>query len=215
MCTLGFVVIAQMVARERERFLELDITAPVASLDDSMWQRIERGIESERGKVVDLDQARARQPQRAPPRPASVPRGGFWRGFAAATVLAFVASGIAYMMTAPQQPRLIVVLLNDQAQPVSIVETLEGQRVRVIPLSAIDVPANRTLQVWTLPDPATGPVSIGLLEQVRATFLEGPVLPAPRPDQLYEITIEPAGGSPTGRPTGPIVGKGYARSPRI
>ncbi|MWB79014.1 hypothetical protein GLS40_13325, partial [Pseudooceanicola sp. 216_PA32_1] len=33
-------------------------------------------------------------------------------------------------------------------------------------------------------------------------------LPAPHPQQLYEITVEPAGGSPTNLPTGPILGKG-------
>jgi anti-sigma-K factor RskA len=32
--------------------------------------------------------------------------------------------------------------------------------------------------------------------------------PPPGPDQLFEITLEPAGGSPTGRPTGPILFKG-------
>jgi anti-sigma-K factor RskA len=56
---------------------------------------------------------------------------------------------------------------------------------------------------------------MGLLETVRATLLEGPTLPAPRANQLYEITLEPAGGSPTGRPTGPIIGKGFANAPRI
>jgi anti-sigma-K factor RskA len=32
-------------------------------------------------------------------------------------------------------------------------------------------------------------------------------------DQLFEITLEPRSGSPTGRPTGPIIAKGLtARS---
>ena len=33
-------------------------------------------------------------------------------------------------------------------------------------------------------------------------------LTAPRVDQLFEITLEPASGSPTGRPTGPVLFKG-------
>jgi anti-sigma-K factor RskA len=33
-------------------------------------------------------------------------------------------------------------------------------------------------------------------------------LPGPGPDQLFEITLEPRTGSPTGRPTGPILYKG-------
>ena len=33
-------------------------------------------------------------------------------------------------------------------------------------------------------------------------------LPPPGTDQLFEITLEPATGSPTGRPTGPVLFKG-------
>ena len=36
-------------------------------------------------------------------------------------------------------------------------------------------------------------------------------LPRTRPDQLFEITLEPRGGSPIGRPTGPILMKGNAQ----
>jgi anti-sigma-K factor RskA len=205
----------RLVAFERERFLELDLTASGPAPSADLWQRIEQDVARTPApsNVVDLD-ARRRQ-SAATSSPTGPSRRGFWQGFAAASVLGLIASGVAYMQATPQPPRLVVVLLNDQAQPVSLVEALDDKRIRVVPLAAIDVPSNRTLQVWTLPDPATGPVSMGLLETVRATLLEGPVLPSPRPDQLYEITLEPAGGSPTGRPTGPIIGKGYARTPRI
>ncbi len=203
----------RLVAIERERFLELDLTARGPAPSADLWQRIEQDVGRAPSNVVDLN-ARRRQSV-APSAPAGLSRRGFWHGFAAASVLGLIASGVAYMQAKPPPPRLVVVLLNDQAQPVSLVEALDDRRIRVVPIASIDVPANRTLQVWTLPDPATGPVSMGLLETVRATLLEGPVLPTPRPDQLYEITLEPAGGSPTGRPTGPIIGKGYARTPRI
>ncbi len=33
-------------------------------------------------------------------------------------------------------------------------------------------------------------------------------LPSTGPNQLFEITLEPKTGSPTGRPTGPILMKG-------
>ena len=204
-----------LVAAERERFLELDVTATGAQPGGGLWQRIEQGITNARSNVIDLEASTRARLQRANPVERASSRRSFWQGFATASILGLVLSGLAYMREAPQQPRLIVVLLNDQAQPVSIVEALSGQRIRVIPLGTINVPANRTLQVWTLPNPATGPVSMGLLDSVRSTLLEGPALPAPQPDQLYEITLEPAGGSPTGRPTGPIVGKGYARVPQI
>jgi anti-sigma-K factor RskA len=84
-----------------------------------------------------------------------------------------------------------------------------------VPLTNITVPEGKTLQVWTLPSPQTGPVSMGLLEQARSKILSDFNLPPPQPQQLYEITLEQAGGSPTGKPTGPVIAKGFAKQPQI
>jgi anti-sigma-K factor RskA len=70
------------------------------------------------------------------------------------------------------------------------------------------------MQVWTLYDQEVGPVSLGTIGRDAAEVtLQGPRLPRPKPDQLYEITLEPSPGSPTGKPTGPILVKGFARQP--
>lgn len=196
----------------RERFLELDTTAAPLPPSDGLWGRIEADL-GERAPVVALA---ARRTAPAPTAAATARTGpDFWRGFAAASLVAAILGGAFSALVRPVEPRLVVVLLDAAARPVSIVEAVGDRRIRVVPLDAIEVPAGRTLQVWTLPDPATGPVSMGLLTEVTATVLDGPALPAPKANQLYEITIEPAGGSPTGRPTGPIVGKGFAKAPRI
>jgi anti-sigma-K factor RskA len=70
------------------------------------------------------------------------------------------------------------------------------------------------MQVWTLPSREMGPMSLGLLEDAHSATLRGPALPRPQDAQLYEITLEQAGGSPTGRPTGPILAKGFAKLAR-
>lgn len=57
-----------------------------------------------------------------------------------------------------------------------------------------------------------GPVSVGLIDRARRASFTVPSYPA-RSQQLYEITLEPAGGSPTGRPTGPVLMKGLAAIP--
>ena len=202
--------LAAAIASTRERFLALDLAAPASSAGEDLWQRIEARLAA--GNVFDLA---ARRATVAAPRGRPSRRGGFWQGFAAASLVAFVVGSLGYALLRPAEPRLIVVLLDAEAKPVSLVEAFAGQRIRVVPLRQIDVPEGKTLQVWTLPDAKTGPVSMGLLPAVSKTILEGPALPAPKLDQLYEITIEPAGGSPTGRPTGPIVGKGFARIPQI
>ena len=74
------------------------------------------------------------------------------------------------------------------------------------------MPAGRTLQVWTLWDQTRGPVSVGLIDRARRARFAVPTYPA-RKEQIYEITLEPAGGSPTGRPTGPVLLKGFATTP--
>lgn len=74
----------------------------------------------------------------------------------------------------------------------------------------LEVPASQVMQIWTLPFPERGSVSPGLAEVARASTRRWSDLPAPTGNQLYEITLERAGGSPTGRPAGPILAKGFA-----
>ena len=92
----------------------------------------------------------------------------------------------------------------------AIVNAFSNGRVELIPLRPIDVPAGRTLQIWTLWDRAVGPKSIGVTGQSRTLQLDLEALPETVQDQLFEITLEPEGGSPIGRPTGPILFKGNA-----
>ncbi|MFN3868946.1 MAG: anti-sigma factor domain-containing protein [Hyphomicrobiaceae bacterium] len=210
------------LARVRERFLELDVTAAPLPPSQALWQRIERTIEALRptvagdgaADIVDLSDRRGKR-QTSSPAMATPTRRGFWQGFAAASVLAFVAGGVGTYRLLQQRPRMIVVLLDANAQPISIVETFEGQRIRIVPLVDISPPPGKALQVWTLPNRDMGPVSMGLMPGPTVTTLVGPDLPTPVPEQLYEITIEQEGGSPTGKPTGPIVGKGFAKLPQI
>ncbi|MGL5114801.1 MAG: anti-sigma factor domain-containing protein, partial [Beijerinckiaceae bacterium] len=66
----------------------------------------------------------------------------------------------------------------------------------------------RILEVWTLQSREQGPVSIGRMDQARTLKLDLARLKRPDVGHLFEITVEPPGGSPTGRPTGPILMKG-------
>ncbi|WP_088343750.1 MULTISPECIES: anti-sigma factor [Rhodomicrobium] len=198
---------ARRAVREtQQRFADLDAAVPAAAVPPQLWARIEDEI-GKAGNVVPFPRGLTR----------IRPRSGlkFWHGFAAAAALALVTAGAFLATVSPAQPQLIVVLMDAQAQPGAIVEAFAGQRVRVVPLSRFEVPAGKSIQVWTLPNPATGPVSLGLLDGASATNLTGPVLPEPRLEQLYELTLEQAGGSPTGKPTGPVLAKGFARAPQI
>jgi anti-sigma-K factor RskA len=99
-------------------------------------------------------------------------------------------------------------LTEGSAEPAAVVNAFADGRTELVPLRTIAVPPDRALEIWTLWDRAVGPRSIGLLDQARSVRLNLENLPKPGPNQLFEITLEPKTGSPTGRPTGPILMKG-------
>lgn len=204
--------LARAVAQAIERFVEIDLSEPPTALAGDGWARIAASLDAPEPAAQESTVMPFRRPQMAP---SPVQR--FWKpaaqlGMAASLLLAV---GLGWSLSRPEpQPELIAVLVNSNGEPQAIVDAFLDDSVTVRPLERFQVPEGRTLQVWTLPDlPEAKPVSLGLLEEVSVRGLRGPDLPPPKPGQLYEITIEQAGGSPTGLPTGPIVGKGFAKTP--
>lgn len=211
------------VRRWQERFAELDLTAPAHAVPEGLFARISTTLD---GPAVENETRATTQaaPAPPPPRRASVPgkarRGwlqalwdhlGFWRGagFAGAAATLLLALGIAFgpFARAPQ-PEMVAVLMGPQGEPAAVVNAFADGTADLIPLRTIAVPEGRVLEVWTLWDPARGPVSIGLSSESRRIRLDLKNLPRTAPNQLFEITLEPRGGSPIGRPTGPILMKG-------
>lgn len=203
------------VGAARDRFVPLDLAAPVLAPSPALWGRIDAALGTAPGALPPLPDSRAAR--RSDPRPAPSRAGG-WRigALAGAAASVLLALALGWQMLG-DRPQVIAVLLDQTGQPLVLVEDFDGTRARITALGDLDVPEGRVLQVWTKPDEATGPVSLGLLRRAVSATLDDPArpLPAPRPDQLYEITLEEAPlGSPTGRPTGPILVKGFAKEPR-
>ena len=150
---------------------------------------------------------------------------GFWRatglaGSAAAMLFAVIAIGALttskelrrdLVALAQSKPVFVAVLVNDTTKEAgAVVNAFANGRVELIPLKDIDVPPGKTLQVWTLWDRAVGPKPIGLTGKSATLQLNLDQLPETVSNQLFEITLEPEGGSPIGKPTGPILFKGNA-----
>lgn len=130
-------------------------------------------------------------------------RGLAGSGFAAAAVLAAVL--VLREAAAPPAPRYFVVLAAPQSQaPGWLVQAQTEGRLRLVPLGIDAVPAEKSLQFWTKADGWSAPVSLGLVKPGEAIEVPVDQLPPLQPNQLFELTLEPAGGSPIGRPTGPI-----------
>lgn len=192
---------AQEVDLWRRRLNDLDMSVAPVAPGGGLWSRIEGTI-----AAPPTDAAPA---QRRPSLWSSLP---VWRTVGlvatAASLVFAVAFGVA-LREAQRTPAMVAVLVDgDKAG--AVVHVFNDGRAVLLPLTDIAVPSDRSLQVWTLPSRERGPVSVGLMQQARTLSLALKNLPAPRDDQLFEITLEPKGGSPTGRPTGPILFKGLA-----
>ena len=183
----------------RTRFAAFDDTAEPQPISDTLWGKIEASVS-------------ATAPQQT--RPSSWIL--FWNNVGALRATALGASFAALLLAvglgvairaASRQPVMMAVLL-DGNRAGAVVQTFADGRVVLVPITSISVPPGRALQVWTLPSRERGPVSVGLMDQARTLQLSLKDLPEPQPDQLFEITLEPAAGSPTGRPTGPVLFKG-------
>jgi anti-sigma-K factor RskA len=155
-----------------------------------LWERIERALQPT-PSVVALPAPKPRPPV-------------LWRAWAlGASAVAAGLAAILLMRPAPE-PRLMTVLLTDRDQPAWLVEA-EGSALRLASLNPQPVPDDRVMQLWALPQGATAPTSLGLIPAQQGRLTVTPAGITPQPGMLIEITLEPPGGSPTGRPTGPIL----------
>jgi anti-sigma-K factor RskA len=210
------------VEQWRRRFSEWDSTAADEPAGEGLWHRIEGSLEANPQAVP----AHA-EPAHAVPRPAAPARQpsspglfqglwdslSFWRAFgmAGAAAALVLAAGLAFFAEkASRQPILVAVLMNEANQPGAVLRTFTDGRAELTPLGDMQIPHNHSIQVWTFPDPAGAPVSVGVVQTARTVLLSLQNLPQPHSNQLFAISVEPLAGSPTGQPTGPVVMKGTA-----
>ncbi len=133
----------------------------------------------------------------------------FWRWGAIAASL--IAVALALKLTAPgslptPSVRYVAVLQSpDKKDAGWIVEASVGGKLQLTPLGTTSVAPQKVLQFWTKAQSASGPTSLGLVPPDRVTTIDVARLPTLEGEQLFELTLEPAGGSTIGRPTGPIL----------
>lgn len=163
-----------------------------------VWARIERSIES--------SSRRAEAPEKQ----------SWWQGLTFWRFGAMAASLVAVVLAlqlisptitpAPETVRYVAVLQSpDQKDAGWIVEASVGGKLRLTPLATTTVAPQKVLQFWTKAQGASGPTSLGLVPPDRVTEIDVARLPTLEKEQLFELTLEPEGGSTIGRPTGPIL----------
>jgi anti-sigma-K factor RskA len=138
-------------------------------------------------------------------------RTGPWRAFSGAATVALLALLLVGPPQPPPQPPIVVVLAANpdaaQAVPARFVASLsaDGQALVLRPIDAPQLSAQQALELWAVP-PSGAPRSLGLVRADGATTLVRAQLL--RDTAAFAVSVEPAGGSPTGAPTGPIVSLG-------
>jgi anti-sigma-K factor RskA len=205
-----------LVAEWETRLNPLAAAAAPVAPPPALWHRIEAQL----GAPAD-QRAAPRRPwlerlfgPPAVPIPTAATAGlwycvGFWRAAAIAMAAAAVALAIHVATLPPAAaPSHIAVLAGEDAKPV-LLARLDAASGR-LELTPIGLPApapDASLELWLLP-PQGAPRSLGLVG--RAGLIRE--LSAADADSLAHgalaISLEPAGGSPTGQPTGPVLYQG-------
>jgi anti-sigma-K factor RskA len=142
----------------------------------------------------------------------------FWRGLAiASTAFVVVLATFIGMAPRPEPPMAMVAVMNDdKGQPALVVswqpmKAMRDPHIRIKVVQEHPTMASGTAwEMWMLPGGKAAPVSMGLIGIDRDQVMKIPTALAGRMGDAWGIamSVEPAGGSPTGAPTGPVIFKG-------
>lgn len=202
--------LAQAVGAGRDRLLPLDLAVELVTPAAGTWDAIAARVApltpaGEASRPVPTSSA-------VPSAPANIDRTprGLLAALLAVAAAVMVGAFLAWTLLGAADPLAVAVLQAEDGTAIALVEDFGGGDVALTPLAAVTVSGSESLQVWTKWSEEAGPVSVGLLQDLRQADFRVPALPDPIAGQLYEITREPLGGSPTGLPTGPILALGRA-----
>nr|WP_312973250.1 anti-sigma factor [Pseudomonas sp.] len=136
-----------------------------------------------------------------------------WRLTSAALAMALIIALLPMYWQSDTRPASYTAVLQppgEAAAPGWVVHIDAAGTLLLQPLREDRVAADRSVQFWTLVDPKDGPRSLGLVEPGERLTLTAEQIGAVRAGQLFELTLEPAGGSPLNRPTGEVLYIGRA-----
>lgn len=201
---------AAEVARWQEYLLPLAEDVPDSVPPDHVW---------------GLIQTRIGQPQPAPRAMKERARGGWWsslplwRGFAfgAATVAAACIIALVMLprvhLAQPAAPTLAymastITQTNGQVGWTATMDITHARMI-VVPATPQRLPSGRAPELWLIPA-GQKPIAVGIIDPAAPTAikLDRGLVANLGPTAALAVSIEPLGGSPTGQPTGPVIGKG-------
>jgi anti-sigma-K factor RskA len=181
------------VARWQESLVGLTTSLEPQPVPERVWEQIIARIEPQRLHV----------PEKRP----------FWSWMriaaVACTLLVAVIDGVIYNR---DKPDFNATLVASNQQPALTVQAFD-RYLKVEPVTVARVETGRSLELWAIP--ADGmPVSLGVIPddgkgRVELSESQRKLLGS---QTTMAITLEPKGGSPSGKPTGPVLYKGQLAS---
>ncbi len=132
-----------------------------------------------------------------------------WRTLATVGFVLAFAFGITLFAPRTERPaeQVVVVLAGPDAKPALIATADRGSRfLNVKAVAPVPIASDRSLELWMLPQ-GQDPRSLGLIPAagVGRVTLAAPVGIVLQNIPALAVSLEPAGGSPTGKPTGPVL----------
>jgi anti-sigma-K factor RskA len=197
--------------RARGRFERLCVDSSAARSAVYRWEDHWSALSRTLPPVLPSAQVWAAVSRRLFDDDAAAPRVRRWRTWQLAAAAGLVAValiiGLIVRQAVPPPLQTLAVLGTDSAHPLWRLE-------RRLPLTALTIEvvgtvppaAGKSYELWALPR-GGAPVSLGLLPaggRAERTLSEPQRLALLAADKVA-VSVEPAGGSPTGSPTGPIV----------
>lgn len=224
----GDASLREEVSFWHERFSEFALRLKPVAPRAVVWTALEHAIHpsasTQRGikahKVVPLG-SRSQAAAQAKP-----PRAMVWQAWAAAATLAAVALGMGLQHERARTEQLTVALDAAQNKPMPYLAVFQpaggdarwaislhpDRQVMHVTLTGSKMPADtrsRSLELWMLDSKGT-PHSLGLLPVSGSQSHEMPLPALPAEELVAALTlavsVEPRGGSPTGLPTGKVLG---------
>lgn len=215
----GDAPLREEVAFWHERFSEFAARLRPIAPREVVWTALEKTITSDARKVVPLmpRSTAVSAPSRGPL---------VWQVWAAAATLAAVALGVGLQREQALTESLMISLDSAQNRPMPYVAVIKpaggdaqwaitlhpDKNMMRIVLTGSKMPADvslRSLELWRL-DTQGKPHSLGLLPVTGSASHDLPMPPMPAEELLNSLTLaiseEPRGGSPTGLPTGKVLG---------
>ncbi|MET0496683.1 MAG: anti-sigma factor [Steroidobacteraceae bacterium] len=198
----GHIPLRRAVQRWEQRLFELSMQIPPVQPPREVWTSIEARI----------------APSQAPQSSKANSSLRTWQAIAASVAALAVILGTLLVTREPEVRVQVKVekqavesahtaIVADATAPLWILNAYpQASELHVQSLRPAALAENQSFELWLLPDSGAPPISMGLLPRTGTVVLpiSAGQLRALNEASKIAISIEPAGGSPTGAPTGPI-----------